>query len=262
MDPLDFSPSNNVDTLLGLSTTLWPILHRLSNLLSMKKELESALSAPHLNTPKLAVLRTEFETNADAIEAALQNWHPSLPAGLALEDLHVNEEAEALDVERPYESPERAHLQSILHNALAYRHSAFVHLYRTIHGHGRRHHLVQRHAHASLTHCAATVLHGGPLAALLWPLFVAACEAVTVEDRDLARQAFVAIDKRQGMTNIERGWIIVQEVWRRSDFMDMEGHVGDMHQMPQFPTMPMGSGSGDDIWRRVSEDMGVTIVFG
>lgn len=100
------------------------------------------------------------------------------------------------------------------------------------------------------------------MAALLWPLFVAACEAVTAEDRELARQAFVAIDKRQGMTNIERGWIIVQEVWRRSDFMDTEGEVSDMPEMPRFPMMPMGSNSGDDIWRRVSEDMGVTIVFG
>lgn len=261
-DPLDVSATNSVDTLLGLSTTLWPILHRLSNLLSLKTELESALATPHLNVAKLAVLRTEFETTSDAIEGALENWHPSLPHGLTLADLNVSEGAETLGDDLPHERPERAHLQSILHNALAYRHSAFVHLYRTIHGHPRQHHLVQRHAHASLTHCMATVLHGGPLAALLWPLFVAACEAVTLEDRELARQAFLAVDKRQGMTNIERGWIIVQEVWRRSDFMDVEGRLADPPGIPRFPMMPTGMVSGDAVWRRVSEDMGVTIVFG
>ncbi|KAM6527588.1 hypothetical protein FALCPG4_008644 [Fusarium falciforme] len=262
IDPLDVSSTNKVDTLLGLSTTLWPILHRLSNLRPLKKELEAALTAPHLNGPKVAVLRTEFETNADAIEGALENWRPSLSLGLTSGDLKVSEGAEALDTERPHETPNRAHLQSIIHNALAYRHSAFLYLYRTIHGHPRRHHLVQHHAHASLTHCMATVLHGGPLGTLLWPLFVAACEAVTLEDREFARQAFMAVDKRQGMANIERGWIIVQEVWRRSDFMDIEGHLADPPEIPRFPMMPTGATSGDDIWRSVSEDMGVTIVFG
>ena len=43
--PLDAhisSPLSNVDTLLGMATTLWPIMHRLSNLLSLKQELEKA----------------------------------------------------------------------------------------------------------------------------------------------------------------------------------------------------------------------------
>ena len=107
---------------------------------------------------------------------------------------------------------ERGRIQSILNNALAYRHSAFVYLYRTIRDYPRSHPLVQRHAHLSLTHCIGTVSHEGPMSALLWPLFVAACEATSMVDRELARQTFVAIDKRQGMTNIERAWCIVQEV--------------------------------------------------
>lgn len=260
------SSLSSVDTLLGLSTTLWPILHRLSNLLSLKSELEAAAAAPEHNVAKQAVLRTEFQTTSDAIETALENWQPSLPQGVTLEELNDYENADRMDgCEAPRESPERAHLQSILHNALAYRHSAFVHLYRTIHGYARLHPMVQRHTHASLTHCVATVSHAGTMAALLWPLFVAACEAVTIQDRDLARQAFVAIDRRQGMTNIERGWIIVQEVWRRSDFMDNEGDVlavpGVADEMRRQFTARPGKHAGD-LWRRVSEDMGVTIVFG
>ncbi|KAL2755321.1 hypothetical protein ACRALDRAFT_1064520 [Sodiomyces alcalophilus JCM 7366] len=261
LDPLDASPSNSVDTLLGLSTTLWPILHRLSNLLSLKNELETAIAAPSLNAAKLAVLRTEFQTTSDAIESALENWQPSLPPGCTLGDHGgVYDGAMMGTAHTSLNMPDSAHLQSVLHNALAYRHSAFVHLYRTIHGHPRDHPLVQRHTHTSLTHCVATVTHGGPMAALLWPLFVAACEAVSVEDRELARRAFIAIDRRQGMTNIERGWIIVQEVWRRSDFMDGEGSLGAT-DLPRH-VRPMGTTVGPDLWRRVSEDMGVTIVFG
>ncbi|RNJ53270.1 hypothetical protein D7B24_002072 [Verticillium nonalfalfae] len=258
-DPTDPSSQNGVDTLLGLSASLWPILHRLSNLLSLKKELEAALALPESNGPKLAVLRTEFETTADAIESALQNWQPTLPGGLTVDDLMAGD-ADGFGSTVP-ESPDQAHLQSILHNALAHRQSAFVHLYRHIHGHPRHHPRVQCHAHASLQHCVATVSHAGPMAALLWPLFVAACEAMTPEDREMARHAFVAIDRRQGMTNIERGWIIVQEVWRRSDFMDAEGDLES--RLSQHQTMlSAGMSNGGDLWRRVSEDMGVTIVFG
>ncbi|ROT35182.1 hypothetical protein SODALDRAFT_79071 [Sodiomyces alkalinus F11] len=260
LDPLDTSPSNSVDTLLGLSTTLWPILHRLSNLLSLKNELESALAAPSLNTAKLAVLRTEFQTTSDAVESALENWRPSLPPGCHLGEFGVYDGATMGAGPSPLHTPDSAHLQSVLHNALAYRHSAFVHLYRTIHGHARNHPSVQRHTHISLRHCVATVTRGGPVAALLWPLFVAACEAVSAEDRELARQAFIAIDQRQGMTNIERGWIIVQEVWRRSDFMDGEGSLG-VADLPRN-VRRAGLTVGPDLWRRVSEDMGVTIVFG
>jgi hypothetical protein len=53
------------------------------------------------------------------------------------------------------------------------------------------------------------------MSALLWPLFVAACEAATPGDRALAERAFVEVERRQGMRNIERAWGIVREVWRR-----------------------------------------------
>lgn len=219
-----------------MATTLWPIIHRLSNLVGVKDELDAATAEGQFS--KCAVLRTELETTASAIQVALKQWQPILPP----------------EVNTP---SERARLQSILNNALAYRHSAFVYLYRTIYGHPRAHPLVQHHAHASLTHCIGTASGGGPMSALLWPLFVAACEAVVPEDRDLARQTFVAIDRVQGMTNIERAWCIVQEVWRRAD--EVEGQVTMQEQLHEEPDKVKGGG---DLWRRVSREMGVTIVFG
>jgi hypothetical protein len=96
------------------------------------------------------------------------------------------------------------------------------------------------------------------MGALLWPLFVAACEATSLSDRDLARQAFVAIDRRQGMTNIDRAWNIVQEVWRRAD--EAERRHEDLSQGDMASVL--GLSGGGDLWRRVSEDMGMTIVFG
>jgi hypothetical protein len=309
------SPLSNVDTLLGMATTLWPIIHRLSNLLSLKSELETAVRT---NAPssKIAVLRTEFESTAQAIETALTQWQPNLPPNFVPDEKEVDDPTFVVNVLRTERrnsaedtangkapasgttpSPsssmpeERRRVHSILHNALAYRHSAFVYLYRTVHARGRSHALVQNHAHLALAHCVATVSHAGPMSALLWPLFVAACEAVGPDDRELAERAFDAIARRQGMMNIERAWDIVKEVWRRADFADRERERcrGEGEEEEEEESHDVGTGSrergglrvgdglggscrsavawradraGVDLWRRVSEEMGVNIVFG
>ncbi|OTA99859.1 hypothetical protein M426DRAFT_16002 [Hypoxylon sp. CI-4A] len=238
--PLDApaaSPLSNVDSLLGMATTLWPIMHRLSNLLSLKNDIEVATRENQLS--KTAVLKMEFETTSQAIETALAQWEPCLPQNIKIQDgvlRSVNGE----------KMPEQQRLQSILHNALAYRHSAFVYLYRTIYGYPARRESVQKHTHSALTHCVETVTHGGPMGALLWPLFVAACDAISAEDRALAQQAFAGIDQRQGMANIGQAWNITQEVWERLD------NIGDSSSEVQ----------DTGLWRKVSAEMGVNIVFG
>lgn len=240
--PLDAppaSPLTNVDTLLGMATTLWPILHRLSNLLFTKKELEDAQQTGQVS--KVAVLRMELESTSHSIETALRQWKPYLPPNIAIED----DVLVLKGVERE-EIPEMSRLQSILHNALAYRHSAFVYLYRTIYGYSPKHTLVQEHSHTALHHCVETTAARGPMGALLWPLFAAACEAITAEDRELAKKAFDAIEQRQGMTNIQEAWRVIQEVWRRLDSLDDD----------------FATGRSPGLWRNVCADMGVTIVFG
>lgn len=344
------SPLSSVDTLLGMATTLWPILHRLSTLPSLKAELDAAVSA-NASSAKIAVLRTEFEMSASSIEEALQAWQPYVPAGCVATTEVPNDDVPGLELatapedtdpanatrrvvelnndgedrstlnpdqaaagpipepavtgptaELPAPPPPATHnrLQSILHNALAYKHSALVYLYRTVHELDRSHPAVQRHARASLRHCAGTVSAGGPMGALLWPLFVAACEAVGEGDRALAGEAFLGVERRQGMMNIERAWEIVREVWRRAD--EGEGGGGETpaaagpvdegeraySPLGEFPIFDFGElfgggmgmglgqmggvgagagkrtgrGKGADLWRRVSEDMGVNIVFG
>ena len=251
------SPLRNVDTLLGMATTLWPIIHRLSNLSPLKKELDKAVQSNTMAS-KVAVLRTEFETTAEAIQVALEQWKPCLPPNCSLDDKDCTKVVAEGGDDDDDGALEKARIHSIVNNALAYRHSAFVYLYRTIYGHDRAHPLVQSHAHLSLRHCAATVAHAGPMGALLWPLFVAACEAVAAEDRELTRKAFAAIDKRQGMMNIERSWDVVREVWRRADQTAADADaVGSA-----FPSCLGGAGKGADLWRTVTQDMGISVVFG
>lgn len=178
-------------------------------------------------TSKATVLRTELENSSQAIELALQDWKPNLDE-MAIENV-----------------AEETRIQSILNNAEAYRHSAFVYLYRTIHVSARDHPMVQKHAHLSLVACSNVVnlaaqCHDGPMSALLWPLFVASCEAITEDDRTLAMEAFGGTERRQGMNNIMRAWEVVQEVWSRADLAD----------------------GGDVNWRDICDERGLNIVFG
>ncbi len=133
-----------------MATTLWPIIHRLSNLLSLKTALEGAVDS-NATSPKIAVLRTEFESTAKAIRTALTHWRPNLPRDFVPDDAELSDPAavvevvdgeldgvsvSASDAATPHASEstatEKRRLNSIFHNALAYKHSAFVYLYRTI----------------------------------------------------------------------------------------------------------------------------------
>ncbi|RAL67677.1 hypothetical protein DID88_008419 [Monilinia fructigena] len=179
------SPLNSVDTLLGLSTELWPIIHRLSHLLSYKSSLQAAIKDGQLS--KASVLRTELESTSQAIEIALTNWKPTVEAK---GPSSPKEDSEDDDTFAKYNTtPEDA---------------------------------LQKHTNLSLIACAnvvslAELCHDGPMSALLWPLFVAACEAETESDRKLATKAFGGTERRQGMQNIMRAWEVVQEVWKRAD---------------------------------------------
>lgn len=219
------SPSSGlagVDTLLGLVTDLWPLIHRLSHLPTLKVSISTALEA---NEPlRASVLRTELESTAAAIELALESWTPAIPDALGLGLQSSPDEA--------------ARLQSILNNAEAYKQAAFVYLYRCVRAVPRGSEVVQKHAGAALRACGRTVSFEGPMAALLWPLFVASCEVVGVEERRTAGELFGRVEARQGMQNIVRAWAVVKEVWQ------------------------MGDGGVELCWRDVCRERGVNVVFG
>lgn len=203
----------------------------------------------------IAVLRSEFETNTRAIERELESWQPYLPPGFNPDDPPSPETEEK---RHDTETAEKSRLHSIFNNAMAYRHSCFVYLYHTIYGYPRIHMSVQHHAHTALWHCLQTCSHAGPMGALLWPLFVASCQAVTKQDRQLARDAFQLVEKRQGMINIKWAWDIVREVWRVADQMEKNSDA----QSPGTRDSTLLNVSTPDLWRKVSKQMGISIVFG
>ncbi|KAG6040597.1 hypothetical protein E4U41_007791 [Claviceps citrina] len=237
------SMADGVDALLGLASSLWPVIYRLSGLLALKNRLDD--SAARGDVSEVLAVQAKFDAECAVVETSLHEWQPVMPTECAIYDDSNKMTSSAKD--------KMKELHSIFNNALAYRHSALVYLYRTIYSFPRRQSVVQHHTSVSLAHCKATVLHEGPMGALLWPLFVASCEAISPLDRHSARDTFRAITHRQGMANIDRAWEVVQEVWNRADDADASG--------TQPPSDGIGMGR-KDLWRRVSEDMGVAIVFG
>ncbi|KAM3437373.1 hypothetical protein NHJ13734_004633 [Beauveria thailandica] len=252
-------PAGSADTLLGMATSLWPIVHRLSNLGALKDRVLDAESSG--NSDRAAQLRAELDAEAAAIEAALVAWEPERLSSLD-QDANTTTAVTTTTTTGP--------LRGILSNARAYRHSSLVHLYRSIRGLRRKDATVQRHMRASLACCVETVESTGPMGALLWPLFVAACEARTEEDRALATRAFEGINKHQGMANIEQSWQIVREVWRRADVAEAEaeaeggegGDVEDMGEGRMEGGKRLGGFGEGDLWRQVCQDMGLAVVFG
>ncbi|PMB72023.1 hypothetical protein BM221_002122 [Beauveria bassiana] len=254
-------PAGSADTLLGMATSLWPIVHRLSNLGALKDRVLDAASIG--NSDRAAQLRAELDAEAAAIEAALVAWEPER---LSSPDQDANTTTAVVT------TTTTGPLRGIFSNARAYRHSSLVHLYRSIRGLRREDATVQRHMRASLACCVEAVESAGPMGALLWPLFVAACEARTEEDRALATRAFAGIDKHQGMANIEQSWQIVREVWRRADVAEAEaeaeaeggegGGAEDMGESRIEGGKILGGFGEEDLWRQVCKDMGLAVVFG
>jgi hypothetical protein len=189
----------------------------MSHLLSHLQDLQIAENSGKVL--QATVLRTELENTTNAIELALKTWICSLPAA---------EDGSEGDLADP-------RIQSIVNNAEAYRQASLIYLYRTIRQHARTSKLVQNHTKLALSACLRVVDWAGPMSALLWPLFVASCEAVEDVDREMARVAFAKCEGRQGMVNIRRTWAVVCEVWQRDESAD---------------------------WREICTERGFSIVFG
>ncbi|RSL54319.1 hypothetical protein CEP54_009910 [Fusarium duplospermum] len=208
---------NGVDTPLGTAAPLWPTLYRLGELLDLKKELQAAEERKE-NT-KVAVLCEELRISAQAIQSSLETWIPHSGADLSIQNGAYQD-------------------QSAIYSALSYLHSSLVYLFRTINNYPRSNHQVQSHVRASLKYCNEAVSAAGPLGAPLWPLFVAACETLNVVDRALANEAFQALSRRQGMSNVDRAWALTRQIWSCLDtgsaemansgvFVSHLGPVGD-----------------------------------
>ncbi|KAI9849361.1 MAG: hypothetical protein M1838_000196 [Thelocarpon superellum] len=203
LSPQEMTAMAAVDTQFGLVSDLWPIIHRLGHLQSLRQEIDRR---ERESPGRVESMRQELETQSATMELALHQWVPKLPGSLVATDTSADD----------------SRLQSILSNAEAYKQSAFVFLFRSVHGYPRKTPKVQHHAKLSLQACLRVIIFAGPMSALLWPLFTAGCEAVEDADRNGALTVFRHVENRQGMQNIVQACETMEAVWRRMDEGDVD----------------------------------------
>jgi hypothetical protein len=139
---------------------------------------------------------------------------------------------------------EDALTQATLSHAEAMRHAAAVFLAHVVLRQPPAAPHVQMAAKQGLQACLRVVVFGGPMAALLWPLFHVACVATHAVDRSVARTVFRHLESRQGMQNIVHAWEIVEETWHRQDDGDMSGGGGVMSGSNIGRSGVVGGGAG------------------
>ena len=188
------SVMSSIDPLFGLMTDLWPILHRLAELVDMKRQIADQTH----RRESLHSMQSDLDTSTANIELFLHQWKPTVPASSPLE-------GHAAD----------SRLQSITSHAEAYKQAALIHLHREVYGHARAAPQVQGPLKQTFQACLRVMMFSGPIKGLLWPLFTAAVEAIEPVDLNVARTCFRQLEQKQGMHSIMVGWEVCEEVWSR-----------------------------------------------
>lgn len=230
-----------IDTIFGLTLSLWPTLHRLAALRSLTEELQASIAAQH--TLKTAVLRAEHQSSTIAIGTALERWYPLQKAA----DHHhqytplsptgtFNDEPVSSGMALTAETA------TAYHHAMSYRESALVYLHRAIRGAPASNPLVQESALASIHHCTAA-LQQGCARIPLWPLFVAACSLDKGPDRLLATHTFQLMGQTPQAAAGKHLWSVVASVWRKLDMYEEEDEAPDPFT----------------VWRDIGQSMGMMV---
>ena len=187
-------PTASVDPIFGLTGNLWPIMHRLAELVDMKRE----ITEQSHSRESVMNLQCDLDSRAANVELFLQRWRPELPPPRS-----------------PESSPGDSHLQSMLSHAEACKQAALIHLHAEVYGHPSTALQIQVPVKQTLQACLRVLMFAGSAKGLFWPLFTAAVHAVDQIDMEVARTCFSQLEKRQCMQSIVIGWEICEEVWKR-----------------------------------------------
>jgi hypothetical protein len=190
VDLLDFEQDpSRLDPLMGYSTTFFPIMRRVADLINAVK----ARSAPR-NSPALI-------SRAIELRRSIEHW--TLPVSL-----------ETID------DPSQLKTDAI-QTAEAYRYSTLIMLYQAVPelpnltSYGE---LAQK----VLVYLATIPLSSRTLITHIFPLMVAGCDAVEEEDRQFVRERWLAMAARMVTGIADRCLRITEEIWKRREVYLLE----------------------------------------
>ncbi|PSN67741.1 hypothetical protein BS50DRAFT_572758 [Corynespora cassiicola Philippines] len=103
----------------------------------------------------------------------------------------------------------------------AYRHSAFIYLYRVWLGIGAPNPNTLQHVKACINYIEKTPVHSPLVSAHIWPLFSAGCEAIDSMQRQMVRDRFAAMFRSRKFPSLRRVMRDVEDVWVAKDMEQM-----------------------------------------
>lgn len=105
----------------------------------------------------------------------------------------------------------------INHTIQAYKHAAFIYLYRVWFNVGAPHPLTLKHARSSLRHLGAVGLSSPLLSAHVWPLWTAGCETIDADERRFVSDRVDAMYGVRHLPSLRRIRLDIEEVWKIKD---------------------------------------------
>ncbi|KAI1620558.1 fungal-specific transcription factor domain-containing protein [Exophiala viscosa] len=110
-----------------------------------------------------------------------------------------------------------------LNLAEAFRHAAFIYLYRVIYNIGAPHPLTLQHAKCCLDAVRLTPLMSPLVSVHVWPIFTAGCESIDPWDRAFCRQRLQDMFHKRKLLSLLRVQRAMEDVWSRKDQEALHG---------------------------------------
>ncbi|KAK9452544.1 fungal-specific transcription factor domain-containing protein [Dipodascopsis uninucleata] len=191
--------ANDIDPVMGLGRTLWPLMVRLTLL---------------CNDANFGMSMTpDIIGRAALLELEISSWEvPRLNSLSTLSAPSATAEPSPGDL---------AHQAS----ARVFQLASQIYLLRMFFPPEKVTDRIQKYARAALEHLAHVCTLEGNMATLLWPIFVVASECVDSIDRGFVRVVFMKLAKRQGMGNIMRSLRVVERIWNSFQLTDEDAVI-------------------------------------
>ncbi|KIV81391.1 hypothetical protein PV11_03582 [Exophiala sideris] len=110
-----------------------------------------------------------------------------------------------------------------LATAEAFRHAAFIYLYRVIYNIGAPHPLTLQHAKSCLVALRSIPLESPLVSVHVWPIFTAGCESIDPWDRAFCRQRLQDMFHERKLLSLLRVQRAMEDVWSRKDQEALRG---------------------------------------
>ena len=186
--PLSFLASNDneLDPLMGCSTTLFPLIGRVANLVRRVRKSECN---------SVAIISQAME-----LKSAIEEWGPP-------------------NFFEPPEDP-TSEITHSLQTAEAYRWATLLYLHQAVPEIPSL--SAAQLAKKVLVYLATVPPSSRAIIVQIYPLLAAGCEASSPEDRAWVEDRWAAMAQRMLIGNVDRCWEVIREVWDRRDADDAE----------------------------------------